>query len=140
MLLVPGDRPSRSKEDPSRAMDQEQGAGTKNAPPHLYFCTTMPDLKDIPLVNDKNARQFEMTVNGHMAKIEYEQDGKKIFLTHTLVPKALEGQGVGSALVEKVLTYIEEAGLKLVPMCPFVAAHLRRHTEWQRLLEKGVRM
>lgn len=100
----------------------------------------MPDLQEIPIVNEKSARQFELTVEGHTARIEYEQDGKKIFLTHTLVPKALEGKGVGSAMVEKVLTYIEEAGWKLVPMCPFVAAHLRRHPEWQRLLEKGVRM
>lgn len=100
----------------------------------------MLDLKAIPLIDDKSARQFELTVNGHMAKIEYELDGKKIFLTHTEVPKALEGQGVGSALVEKVLTHIEEAGLRLVPMCPFVAAHLRRHPEWQRLLEKGMRL
>ena len=100
----------------------------------------MPDLKEIPVIDDKSARQFELTVDGHTARIEYELDGKKIFLTHTEVPKALEGHGVGTVLVEKVLAYIEEAGMRLVPMCPFVAAYLRRHPEWQRLLEKGMRL
>lgn len=100
----------------------------------------MADLTALPLTNDVPFSQFELVVEGHTARLEYQRDGKRMFLTHTEVPPALEGQGVGRVLVEKVLAYIEEAGMRIVPVCPFVAAYLRRHPEWQRLLEKGVQL
>ncbi|NNE77227.1 MAG: N-acetyltransferase [Pricia sp.] len=53
----------------------------------------------------------------------------KIFLTHTEVPQTLEGQGVGSALVSKVLDYIRKENVKMAPLCPFVAAYLKRHPD-----------
>lgn len=98
----------------------------------------MTNLDSLPLINDKSSRQFELEVEGRMAKVEYELNGTKMFLTHSNVPKALAGMGVGAALVEKVFTYIEENNLKLVPMCSFVTAHLRKHPEWKRIVEKGV--
>lgn len=98
----------------------------------------MTDLNSLPLINDKSSRQFELEVEGRMAKLEYELNGTKMFLTHASVPKALSGTGVGAALVEKVFAYIEENNLKLVPMCSFVTAHLRKHPEWKRIVEKGV--
>ena len=98
----------------------------------------MIDLDTIPMTNDKSSRQFEMEVEGRTAKIEYELNGTKMFLTHAAVPKSLAGKGVGAAIVERVFTYIDQNGLRLVPMCSFVTAHLREHPEWQRIVEKGV--
>ena len=110
-------------------------------PAHLNgmgILLNMTDLNSLPLINDKSSRQFELEVEGRMAKLEYELNGTKMFLTHASVPKALSGTGVGNALVEKVFAYIEENNLKLVPMCSFVTAHLRKHPEWKRIVEKGV--
>lgn len=98
----------------------------------------MTDFSTVPLINDKSSRQFEMLVDGRTAKMEYELNGSKIFLTHANVPKALEGRGVGSAMAEKVFAYIEENGWKMVPMCSFVKVHLRAHPAWKRIVEKGV--
>lgn len=98
----------------------------------------MNDYNKIPLINDKSSRQFEMEVEGRTAKVEYELNGTKMFLTHSNIPKSLIGKGVGAALVEKVFAYIEENNLKLVPMCAHVTAHLREHPEWKRIVEKGV--
>ncbi|MBS1547459.1 MAG: N-acetyltransferase [Bacteroidetes bacterium] len=98
----------------------------------------MTDLSRIPLINDKSSRQFEMEVEGRTAKVEYELNGTKMFLTHASVPKSLVDTGVCAALVEKVFAYIEENNLKLVPMCARVTAHLREHPEWKRIVEKGV--
>lgn len=100
----------------------------------------MNDYTQIPLINDTSSRQFEMEVEGRMAKVEYELNGTKMFLTHAKVPKALEGLGVGVAIVERVFSYIEENNLKLVPMCAFVTEHLRKHPEWKRIVEKGVQV
>ncbi len=98
----------------------------------------MTDYSQLPLINDKSSRQFEMEVEGRMAKVEYELNGTKMFLTHASVPKSLLGTGACAAIVEKVFNYIEENNLKLVPMCAHVTAHLREHPEWKRIVEKGV--
>ena len=60
-----------------------------------------------------------------------------MFLTHTEVPTALEGKGVGGSIVAKALNYIQKNGHTLAPLCPFVASYLRKHPEWKTLLAKG---
>lgn len=83
--------------------------------------------------------RFELNVNGQVAFIDFiEAKESKIFLTHTEVPKSLEGEGVGSALVSKVLDYIRTNNLQLAPLCPFVASYIKRHPEEvDGLLAKG---
>ncbi|MEZ4778402.1 MAG: GNAT family N-acetyltransferase [Flavobacteriaceae bacterium] len=93
---------------------------------------------ELTIIDNSQKKRFEALVEGHTAIIEYirAKDGI-IYLTHTEVPKELGGKGVGSALVKGVLERIESEGLTLAPLCPFVAAYLKRHPEWQRLLAKG---
>ncbi len=95
-------------------------------------------FEDIPLTNNEVSRQFELVVDNFKAKIEYDLQKDRMFLTHTEVPPALEGKGVGNAIVEKTLRYMEENNLKLVPLCPFVAAYVKKHPEWKRLLVQGI--
>ena len=57
------------------------------------------------------------------------REGDAIVFTHTQVPPALEGQGVGSRLIAGALAQVREAGLKVVPACSFVAAYVQRHPE-----------
>ena len=84
----------------------------------------------LPLVNnDKgNKGRFELTLDGRTAFIEYNLvRGNVMYLTHTEVPSQLEGQGVGTAIVKKVLHHIRENNLKVAPLCPFVAAFFKKH-------------
>jgi predicted GNAT family acetyltransferase len=46
----------------------------------------------------------------------------------------MEGNGVAAAIVEKAFNYIEEHHLKIVPLCAYIIAYLKRHPEWKRLL------
>lgn len=92
------------------------------------------ELKDNELMG-----QYEIRVDGKIAKIEYKKNmQKQIFLTHTEVPKLLEGKGVGAALVKLTLEDIAAKRMKLVPTCPFVAAYIRNNPEWKVLLTKGI--
>ncbi|RIJ46775.1 N-acetyltransferase [Maribellus luteus] len=88
------------------------------------------------LINNENEHRYEFQIDDVIAKIEYIRSGEKIYLTHTEVPVELEGRGVASSLVKKVLADIQEKGLKLVPLCPFVNAYIRRHPEWEVLVLK----
>lgn len=83
-------------------------------------------------------KRFELDAEGHTAIIEsILAKGDIMFLTHTEVPAALEGKGVGKRIVENALNYIKDHNYKLAPLCPFVAAYLKRHREWEFLLADG---
>ncbi|MCE4564106.1 N-acetyltransferase [Maribellus sp. CM-23] len=88
------------------------------------------------LINNEEDRRYEFQIDDVIAKIEYIRSGEKIYLTHTEVPIELEGKGIASSLAKKALADIQEKGLKLVPLCPFVNAYIRRHTEWEVLVLK----
>ena len=86
-------------------------------------------------VRDDSARQrFELEVDGVLAFVGYQRDGRKLLLTHAEVPPALRGEGVGSALVKGTLALARARGEKVVPLCSFVAHYMRRHPEVQDLL------
>ena len=92
----------------------------------------------LELVKNEDKKRFEMEVENHIAFVEYILTNDNVmFLTHTEVPKALEGKGVGGSIVEKALSYIKENEHTLAPLCPFVASYLRKHPEWKVLLAKG---
>ncbi|MEO1009851.1 MAG: GNAT family N-acetyltransferase [Bacteroidota bacterium] len=90
------------------------------------------------ITDNTEAKQYEMHVDGLIPRIEYIRAQDKIYLTHTEVPKGLEGKGIGSALVKMVLEDIDKKDLTLVPLCPFVAMYIKRHPEWKKLVLKGI--
>jgi predicted GNAT family acetyltransferase len=96
------------------------------------------DNDQLKTINNEEKNRFELTVDGHLGRIEYiiNKTGM-IFLTHTEVARELEGKGIASKMVKDALQYIQERELKLVPLCPYVAAYLKKHPEYQPLLAKG---
>jgi uncharacterized protein len=84
--------------------------------------------------NNEKENRFEIEVDGRVAATWYRRHGDKIIFTHTEVPPELEGHGVGGALARAALTYARKEGLRVVPLCPFVAAFIKRHTEFQDLV------
>lgn len=94
---------------------------------------------DYELIDNVENHQYEIRVEGNIAKIEYiKSDNGEIYLIHTEVPAVLGGKGIGSQLAEKVLTDIEQQGLRLVPICPFVAGYIHKYPDWRRIVMRGV--
>jgi predicted GNAT family acetyltransferase len=90
---------------------------------------------DSDAIHDNVERhQFELTVDGDLARAEYVIAGDVITFTHTIVPPALEGRGIASRLIRHGLSEAWARGLSVVPQCPFVAAYIRKHPEWADLL------
>ena len=85
---------------------------------------------------NRDNNRFEMQIDGHTAFIDYIARDKSMSLIHTEVPKELEGKGHGRRLVENTLQYMKENDYSLVPMCSFVVTYLKRHPEWNSLLEE----
>lgn len=78
-----------------------------------------------------------MSINNHIAFINYSEIGKQVALTHTEVSQELAGTGAAAAIVEKTLIYIEANNLSLLPFCPYVFAFIKKHPEWKRIVNKG---
>ena len=79
-------------------------------------------------------RRFEMDVAGGTALAVYRLAGGVMTFTHTEVPAALRGRGIGSQMMHGVLQEVRAQGLKVVPRCPFVADFIDRHPEFADLL------
>jgi predicted GNAT family acetyltransferase len=89
-----------------------------------------------PIVVDNPAKhRFEVTIGDHRAVAEYRLSDGAIMFTHTEVPKELEGQGLGGALIRAGLAAARERGLKVQPVCSFFAAYIKRHPETHDLLD-----
>lgn len=89
-------------------------------------------------VHDNPTRhRFELEIDSAVALAAYTRQGSVITFTHTEVPTALSGHGVGSRLAKGALDLVRAAGLKVVAKCPFIASWIARHPEYNDLLAGG---
>jgi predicted GNAT family acetyltransferase len=80
--------------------------------------------------DNPDQRRYELVVDGAVAgEIDYLLKPDSVVLLHTEVSPELEGHGLGARLVADALEDIRSRGLRVVPVCPFVQAYLRRHPE-----------
>lgn len=95
------------------------------------------DRSKLVAENDTAKRRFVVAVEDHKAVSEYMISGPKIIFTHTEVPIALEGNGIGGILAKAALNFAKEQNLKVMPLCPFMASYIKRHPEWKSILLPG---
>lgn len=95
-----------------------------------------------PAVRDNADRhRFEIDLgDGSFAFADYNLLTGKIMFTHTEVPEAHEGKGLGTALIRAGLASARARGLKVIPICPFFAAYIQDHAEEQDLLDSAWRI
>lgn len=74
--------------------------------------------------------RFSISVDGQDAGFAQflDRDGRRIFF-HTEIGEEFGGQGLGGQLVAKALEDTIAHGLTVVPVCPFVAKHVKKHPE-----------
>lgn len=89
---------------------------------------------DSEVRNNLNASRYELATEKGIAFSEYQRHEGIVIFTHTVVPKVLEGQGIGTRLIAGALADVRAQGLRIVSRCPFVSAYLQRHPEDRDLL------
>ncbi|WP_201615527.1 GNAT family N-acetyltransferase [Psychrobacter urativorans] len=95
---------------------------------------TQNSQKNLDITHNEQDNRFETTVDGQTGYVSYQDRGDTLVYDHTEVPQALEGQGVGSALIKHALDYAREHDKKVVPQCPFVASYIDKHPDYQDLI------
>lgn len=86
------------------------------------------------IVHRPEATRFEADLDGRLAVCAYRRVDGTLHLTHTEVPPSLQGQGIAAALVQAALDWARAEGLRVRPLCSYVAAYMRRHPETRDLL------
>ena len=91
--------------------------------------------------DNPDRHRFEIDLgDGSIAIAEYTLPAGKIMFTHTEVPEAHEGKGIGTTLIRFALDAARERGLKVIPICPFFADYMQKHAEVQDLLDPAWRI
>lgn len=84
----------------------------------------------MPVTHNAVLNRYELETEHGLAFAVYRDEGNRRVFTHTEVPPADEGKGVGSRLVREALDHTRRQGLAISPACSFVAAFVRRHPEY----------
>lgn len=97
----------------------------------------MPGENDVRVVENPEAKRFEAYLGEQLAGVlEYIPLQGKIIATHTEIDEALEGRGVGSQLVAGTLDQLRGDGRHVQPLCPYVTAYLRKHPEYDDVVDQ----
>jgi len=91
----------------------------------------------LPIVRD-NVEHSRLEIglgDGEVAFAAYNLLPGAIRFYHTVVPESHGGQGLGTALIKAGLAAARERGLKVIPICPFFRAYLKKHVDEQDIVD-----
>ncbi len=83
------------------------------------------NIQDNPLKS-----RFEMPVDGHEAYADYKREGEVLTIRYVYAAEALRGTGAAGRLMEGIADLARTENLKIVPLCGYAAAWLRKHKEY----------
>lgn len=85
-------------------------------------------------------RQFEVEINGELAKIEYSEQERKIFLTKLVIPESVTDKNFQENFIKEVLSIIEDRNIYVMPTSPQIVSFIRKNKQYKHLLPIGVRI
>jgi uncharacterized protein len=94
------------------------------------------DLDKLEITHNPANQRFEVWIDGHLSKLDYIQDGKNFVITHVGVYPEHRGQGVAAKIVDAGLQYARENSLRVIPMCSYAAAYIRRNPQYMELTDQ----
>ncbi|WKZ36838.1 MAG: GNAT family N-acetyltransferase [Anaerolineales bacterium] len=91
------------------------------------------NLEELEINNNPAENRFEVFINGELSKLDYIEDGDTIVMTHVGVHPDHRGGGVAGRIAQVALEYAKEKSLRVIPMCSYVAAYIRRNPKYAEL-------
>ena len=97
------------------------------------------EREEIRIYDDPEEHRYVLEVNGQRAGMAvYHLRGGRHFFVHTEIDDEFSGRGLGTRLVKHALDDVGEAGGRVVPMCPLFAAYIKRHPEYDELVDHEI--
>jgi predicted GNAT family acetyltransferase len=86
-------------------------------------------------VIDNTARsQYELPVEGQTVFARYRRSDGVVSILHVEAPVSLRGTGASGRLMQGIMELARAQNEKLVPLCSYAAAWMKRHPETSDLL------
>ena len=95
-------------------------------------------MNKIEIKDNSFLRQFETSIDGHLAKIEYSSQERKVFLTKLIIPEEITNENFKEDFIKSVLHHIQEQNQKVVPTSPQIAGFLRKNRQYKEMLPIGI--
>ena len=97
-------------------------------------------MDEIEVGDNPDESRYEASAGGSLAGIAaYRLRPGAVVFTHTEALPGWEGRGVGGRLARAALDDVRARGLQAVPRCPFIAAWIRRHPDYEELVPAAER-
>jgi uncharacterized protein len=123
-------RDARESDAPGQLIEYFRGSGELEA--------AMGTADEAQVVDVPEASRYELRLDGRLIGLAaYRRRDGRIAFTHTEVDEGCEGRGFGSRLAAAALDDARRQGLRVVPLCPFIAHYIERHPEWRGLVASG---
>jgi predicted GNAT family acetyltransferase len=87
------------------------------------------------VIHNEAESHFEIWIDDSLSKLDYLRDGNTMVMMHVGVPFELRKNGIAARLTQAALEYAEKNSLRVIPMCTYVAAYIRKHPEYQKLIK-----
>ncbi len=89
-------------------------------------------VADAPSENRYEARDADDNLMGF---VDYRRTAKAIVFRHAETLPAYQGRGVAGRIAAQSLDEARAAGLRVKPACPFYRDYLKKHPEYDDLVE-----
>jgi predicted GNAT family acetyltransferase len=89
-----------------------------------------------PVTDNSERSRYELALDGGVAFVDYLLVGNVRVLTHSEVPPAMRGRGIGARLVAGTLQLAREQGVSVEPRCSYVAQFIERNPQYHDLLQQ----
>jgi predicted GNAT family acetyltransferase/glutaredoxin len=124
-------RDARESDAAGQLIEYFRGTG------ELEAAAGSPSPADAEVVDVPEKSRYELRLGGRLIGLAaYRRRNNRIAFTHTEVEPSCEGRGFGSRLAEAAVEDARRQGLKVVPLCPFIAHYVETHPEHEELAAK----
>src|SRR5258708_38915091 len=83
-----------------------------------------------PVRDSAERGRSEVEIDGRIAFARYRRTGSTLAILHVEAPLPLRGTGAAGRLMEGIMEIARATGAKIVPLCSYASAWLRRHREY----------
>lgn len=84
--------------------------------------------------DNKAQSRYELEMNGHTAYADYKVEGGVLHIKYVFAPEELRGTGAAGKLMQEVMDNARNSGLKVIPICGYAAAWIRKNKTFNDIL------
>ncbi|HEY7468279.1 MAG TPA: GNAT family N-acetyltransferase [Acidimicrobiia bacterium] len=87
--------------------------------------------------DDPENHRYVLEIDGDVVGLAvYHVRGGRYIFVHTEIQPGHGGEGLGTLLARAALDDVRTKGARVVPLCPFISAFIRRHPDYEDLIDR----